>query len=178
MKKLGLLRPNSIDSDVLRASVKSSGASLEDFDENLPEEVKHRKGREHYKSWFENANPPVVTDVAGRKRLKIEGVLAYQNWHDTENPGVMQYKDYTGGKAILLDLPDGSKKESPEMPYHDVGRRFIFISVASLAGGLFLLGSNMTGNAIGNLAIEDFNWASLSLIALGIAGVLAHFKLK
>ena len=104
LKKLGLLRPNSIDSDVLRASVKSSGASLEDFDENLPEEVKHRKGREHYKSWFENANPPVVTDVAGRKRLKIEGVLAYQNWHDTENPGVMQYKDYTGGKAILLDL--------------------------------------------------------------------------
>jgi hypothetical protein len=60
------------------------------------------------------------------------------------------------------------KKQSLEQKVSSV------ISIAGLLSSFFLLGSNITGNAIGNLSKSSVNWLGICLLAIGlIAGAFA-----
>jgi len=84
-------------------------------------------------------------------------------------PGKTQYVDFD------MTLP--SRKRQVGM-WDKTGKRiFLIFSIVGLLIGASLVGFNLTGNVVGNLSGGEFNWAGISLIALGFAGVLAYFKL-
>ena len=52
------------------------------------------------------------------------------------------------------------------------------IAIGGLLSSFFLLGSSVTGNAIGNLGKSSGSWLGIGLFLVGIAGVFWYFRSK
>jgi len=110
-------------------------------------------------------------------RMKKQGVYTI-NQHLTgiitgSREIVERYKDlgaYVGGLIVSEEDKEAQAQKSLEQKVSSV------VAIAGLVSSFFLLGSSVTGNAIGNLGKSSSSWLGLVLLAIGL--IAGFFWLK
>lgn len=85
-------------------------------------------------------------------------------------------KDFErGGSSNTRYNPPGSLKGERIKPGELEKDLTFFLAIGGLFGGIFFLSSNMTGNVIGNLNPDSYNWVGGILFILGLIGTFFLF---
>lgn len=118
------------------------------------------------------------SEQALSRRAELVSDESGQGWEYDPSETVQDVAKYFGLNYKFIPVSENHpanlkiKRKSLEQKVSAV------VAISGLCASFFLLGSNVTGNAIGNLGKSSGSWLGIILFLVGIAGALVYFRSK